>query len=88
MQNYRINRLVLACLALLVVASYGILLVGQTALDWLIKEDGLIESVGTVGYFVAGLFFLGVWWQRRNRKSMVGLRAISRRAVCGFFHPL
>ncbi|MCB0000015.1 MAG: hypothetical protein KDE56_29830 [Anaerolineales bacterium] len=68
MQNYRINRLVLACLALLVVASYGILLVGQTALDWLIKEDGLIESVGTVGYFVAGLFFLGVWWQRRREK--------------------
>lgn len=68
MQNYRINRLVLIWLAVLVVASYGVLLVGQPILDWLIKEDGLIESVGTAGFFVAGLCFLGAWWRERRAK--------------------
>lgn len=67
MQNYPVDKRLLALFALLVVSSYGLLFLGAAAVDSLIREDGVIESVGTVGFLVAAIGFLLSWRRLRQR---------------------
>lgn len=82
MQHHPIPKRFLVLLALFVSISYGLLLLGQSRVDWLIQEDGLIESVGTAGFFLTGLAFLGAWWQHKRpffwfkQLSYLGLAAL------------
>jgi amino acid transporter len=56
-QERAYSRFVLAAVAVYILASYCLLLLGRDAIDKLIEEDGFVEWVGTVGLFVGAVCF-------------------------------
>ena len=51
------ERVLLGAVALFLVASYLVPLLGESAVDTLIEEDGPIEMLGAAGLFAAAVFF-------------------------------
>lgn len=83
MQRYPVNKPFLFLLSLLVISSYGLLLLGQPRVDWLIQEDGLVETIGTAGFFLTGLGFLGAWW--RHKRPFFWLKQFSYLGLAALF---
>jgi len=48
---------------------------------WLTKEDGLFESFGAIGWLIASIVFLVVWWKERCGNDLIVLRTTRN---CGF----
>lgn len=68
MQNHPVDRRLLLVLAVMVAGCYGLLLLGLPFVDQIIREDGIVENVGTVGFFLTAVFLILAWWQLRQQQ--------------------
>ena len=73
MQNYPVDKRLVAGLAVLVVGCYFLLLTGAATIDRIIREDGLVENIGTLGFFAASVCFFIAFWQARKQPDRYSL---------------
>ena len=75
-------------IALLCVAYLGLSLDGSSV-DWLVKEDGLVEWVGAIGLLIGGLSFLAAFLAARRTRpaymAPIGVWALLLVALAFFF---
>lgn len=86
MQNYPVDKRLLVILAIVIIGSYFVLLAGATVVDSLIREDGLIENVGTLGFLVASIcFFIAFWRARQSPERYSLLKQLAFLGLAGLF---
>lgn len=86
MQNYAVDKRLLTGLAVLIVVCYFILLTGAATVDRLIREDGLIENIGTIGFLIASIcFFVAFFWARQMPTRYAPLKQLAFLGLAGLF---
>ena len=86
MQNYPVDKRLLIIVSILIIASYFVLLAGANVVDSIIREDGLIENVGTIGFLVASIcFFLAFWRARQQPDRYSLLKQLAYLGLAGLF---
>jgi len=71
----------IACLT--VVISFTVLLItGEETQFRLTKEDGFFESVGSIGWLIASIVFLYVFWKNESGNNLILLRTKRNLVFC------
>lgn len=76
----KLTKLNFSVLAILIAASYLILLSGQDKISALVREDGIVENIGTLGLLISSIFFFVVFLHTNkpeHRKSHTFLIRLS-----------